>query len=132
MKLKLDENLGELARDMLTAAGHDVSTVSTQRMSGIDDATLYEVCCAERRVLITLDWDFAEVLRFPPEDTAGVVILYCRGRLSPASIVARLKELVALMNVRQINGQLWIVEPGRLRIHEKRDARNRENNEDCP
>ena len=28
MKLKLDENLGELGRDVLMAKGHDVSTVA--------------------------------------------------------------------------------------------------------
>jgi hypothetical protein len=33
MKLKLDENLGELGRDVLTAQGHDVSTVAKRRLS---------------------------------------------------------------------------------------------------
>ena len=42
MKLKLDENLGELGRDVLTARGHDVSTVVMQRMSGSADVALYE------------------------------------------------------------------------------------------
>jgi hypothetical protein len=37
MKLKLDENLGELGRDVLTAKGHDVSTVAMQQMSGSRD-----------------------------------------------------------------------------------------------
>jgi len=83
MKLKLDENLGEVGRAMLTAKGHDVSTVALQRMRGGHDVAPYEACRAERRVLVTLDRDFGEVLRFPPEDTAGIAILDCRGRLSP-------------------------------------------------
>jgi hypothetical protein len=44
MKLKLDENLGELGRDVLTAQGHDVATVAAQRMSGSRDIALYEAC----------------------------------------------------------------------------------------
>jgi predicted nuclease of predicted toxin-antitoxin system len=121
MKLKLDENLGELGREMLTAQGHDVSTVAMQRMSGSPDVTLYETCRLESRALITLDRDFGEVLRFPPEDSAGVAVLDCRGRLSPSTILARINELALVLAIQSISGQLWIVEPGRVRVHEKRE-----------
>jgi predicted nuclease of predicted toxin-antitoxin system len=122
MRLKLDENLGELGRDVLTAAGHNVSTVAIQGLSGIDDGSLYEACRADGRALITLDRDFGEVLRFPPEDTAGIAILDCRGRLSPAVILARIEELVALLKIQPLDGYLWIVEPGRLRVHDRRET----------
>jgi predicted nuclease of predicted toxin-antitoxin system len=120
MKCKLDENLGDLGRDLLTASGHDVSTVAMQGLGGSADVALYETCRAEDRVFITLDRDFGEILRFAPEDTAGIAILDCRGRLSPANILARIRELAALLDVESIDGQLWIVEPGRVRIHERR------------
>ena len=121
MKLKLDENLGELGRDVLTARGHDVSTVVMQRMSGSADVALYEACRIEGRVLVTLDRDFGEVLRFPPEDSAGIAILDCRGRLSPSTVLARINELALVLAIQSISGQLWIVEPGRVRVHEKRE-----------
>jgi hypothetical protein len=73
------------------------------------------------RTLITLDRDFGEVLRFPPEGTAGIAVLDCRGRLSPAAILARIKEFTTLLEVQAIDGQLWIVEPGRVRVHERRE-----------
>ena len=65
MKLKLDENLGELGRALLMTEGHDMSTVAMQGMSGSHDVALYEACRAEGRVLVSLDRDFGEVLRFP-------------------------------------------------------------------
>jgi hypothetical protein len=120
---KLDGNLGDLGRDVLTAQGHDVSTVAAQQMSGNPDNALYEVCRSEGRVLVTLDRDFGEVLRFPPEDTGGIAILDCRGRLSRGTILARIRELAALLEVEKISGRLWIVEPGRVRVHEKRARR---------
>jgi hypothetical protein len=72
-------------------------------------------------VLITLDRDFGEVLRFPPEGSAGIAILDCRGRLSPSTILARINELALVLAIQSISGQLWIVEPGRVRVHEKRE-----------
>jgi predicted nuclease of predicted toxin-antitoxin system len=97
MKCKLDENLGDLGRELLEASGHEVSTVAMQGMSGVDDAALFASCCAEERVLLTLDRDFGEILRFPPQKAAGIAVLDCRGRLSPAAILSRLREFIALL-----------------------------------
>lgn len=91
-------------------------------MSGSSDVELYKTCRTENRVLITLDRDFGEVLRFPPEDVQGIVVLDCRGRLSPAAILARLRELAAFAATRPIDRELWIVEPGRVRVHERRQS----------
>jgi hypothetical protein len=92
-------------------------------MIGADDVALYRVCRAEGRVLVTLDRDFGEILRFPPEGTAGIVVLACRGRLSPAFILKRITELVGFLRTQDISGRLWIVEPGRLRVHDRREPR---------
>jgi predicted nuclease of predicted toxin-antitoxin system len=119
MKFKLDENLGAIGQDLLAAAGYDVMTIAEQRMSGADDVRVYEVCRDEGRILVTLDHDFGQTLRFPPQSTQGIVILECRGRLTPKTILARIKELIAVLATRPIDHELWIVEPGRVRIHEK-------------
>jgi predicted nuclease of predicted toxin-antitoxin system len=51
MRFKLDENLDPRLAASLTAAGHDVSTVPAQRLSGRSDETIYAVCLAEARIL---------------------------------------------------------------------------------
>jgi hypothetical protein len=35
-------------------------------------------------------------------------------------ILARVAELATLLRTQPIDGELWIVEPGRIRIHERR------------
>lgn len=75
---------------------------------------------AEVRVLVTLDRDFGEVLRFPPEATAGIVVFASHGRMTKAVIAARMADLAAMLKTEPLSGHLWIVEPGRVRIHQKR------------
>lgn len=120
MKIKLDENLGSLGQSVLEADGHDVMSVVQQQMSGAGDEHLYGHCRQEGRVLVTLDHDFGQTIRFPLETTPGIVVLECKGRLSPSMILARMHELAALLRTQTIDRELWIVEPGRIRIHERR------------
>lgn len=120
MKFKLDENLGILGKAVLEAHGHDVMTVGEQDLSGVADERLYQVVCQERRILVALDRDFGEVLRFPPEPTAGLVVLASPSRLSRAEILARIVDLCVMLRTEPVEGKLWIVEPGRIRIHQMR------------
>jgi hypothetical protein len=74
------------------------------------------VCRAERRALMTLDRDFGEPLRFPSEQTAGIVILELGGPASLQLLYDRIREFLVLASLRPVNGELRIVEPGRVRI----------------
>ena len=58
-----------------------------QRLAGTDDERVYEVCRDEGRMLVTLDHDFGHTLRFPAEAAAGIVVIECKGRLSPSMIL---------------------------------------------
>jgi predicted nuclease of predicted toxin-antitoxin system len=115
----LDENLGLRVQAVLRSAGYDAATVLDEGLGGATDPALWEVCQAEGRCLITLDLDFAQVLRFPPAESAGIVVLRPGARIQPATIAS-----LALQVVDRIEegfrpwGRLWVVEPGRVRVHE--------------
>jgi len=120
MKFKLDENLGLLGKSLLEADGHNVMTVVEQQLSGAQDERIYKVCQKEGRVLVTLDHDFGQTIRFSPEASSGIVVIECKGRVSPSMILGRMSELATLLRTRPIDRELWIVEPGRIRIHERK------------
>lgn len=117
MRLKLDENIGRSGIDFLRQRGHDVATVREQGLAGAADSVVFWVCVAESRTLITLDRDFGQVLRFPPSRTAGVVVLEVGAPASVDRLVARLRDFLALVEKRPVHGELWIVEPSRVRVH---------------
>jgi predicted nuclease of predicted toxin-antitoxin system len=121
MKWKLDENFGSRAAHLLLAAGHDAETVVQEKLGGASDEKVFETCVRERRSLLTLDIDFADVLRFPPHKTAGIAVLRLPGNPSLHLIENLVRNLLGFLARESIDGRLWIVEPGRVRVHETTD-----------
>ena len=71
MRIKMDENVDARLAVLLRDEGHDANTVREQGLHGIEDEALYEFCKKEDRLMVTLDLDFSNTIRFPPEGTPG-------------------------------------------------------------
>ena len=84
-------------------------------MAGESDPTISAACHRQGRVLITLDLDFADVRQYPPGETPGIVVL----RPAAQTIAAQLTlvgQLARALTEASPEGELWVVEPGRIRI----------------
>ena len=90
-----------------------------QFMEGALDADLIGVCSDEGRALVTLDLDFANPLRFRPSRYAGIAVLRLPRRASEAELQELLLILVAGLEREKLEGKLWIVEAGRIRVFEE-------------
>ena len=106
MKFKLDETLGNLGKHLLVAAGNDVMTVGEQQIVGISDRDLFDVCQSEYRVLMTFDLDFAQFLRFLIDCMGSTIVLNCRGRHSPATVEARVRDVFSMLRHEDPTGAL--------------------------
>jgi predicted nuclease of predicted toxin-antitoxin system len=122
VKIKVDENIGTSGVAILKAASNDVMTVREQGLEGSADDRIYQACLDEGRVLVTLDRDFGHVPRFPPGRTAGIVVLQLTGAATLSQVQGRLQDFLSLAESRPVDGELWIVEPGRVRVHLEKDA----------
>ena len=66
MKFLLDENLSPLHVRTVRALGYDAVSVVELGLSGADDSVVRAAAIEQDRMLVTLDADFANVLRNPP------------------------------------------------------------------
>lgn len=76
----------------------------------------------EGRTLITLDLDFSNPLRFPPERTPGIVVLRLPSPLTLSQLQSALRSLDAALVSRSVVGKLWIVQPGAVREYQGQDG----------
>jgi hypothetical protein len=120
MKFKLDENLSARLAALFAEGGHDVETVTSERLSGESDQRIYDVCKSEKRTLVTLDLDFANPLRFPPEGTEGIVVVRPPRPVLPL-IEATLTAAIGSLKTRVLQSRLLIVEAGRIREYDPND-----------
>lgn len=118
MKFKLDENLGIRTQRLFRTAGHNAYTVYDEGLQGCADQRLYDVCCIEKCCLVTLDLDFADVTRFPPTETEGIVIIRVPRNPSLALLERLVRQFLQALAHMPVEKQLWIVEVGRIRVHQ--------------
>lgn len=116
---KLDENLSPGLRALFEQAGLMVATVADQGLQGASDGRVSEACRSEGRCLVTADQDFAQILRYPPSNYAGIVVL-SHPRPTLARLETLVRQVIVALQRETVEGRLWIVEPGRIRINEPR------------
>lgn len=117
LRFKIDENLPRAAHERLSVGGWDVHDVFDEHLGGALDAEIQAVCEAEGRILVTLDTDFADIRRYDPARSPGVVVLRPRDQSIPA-LLECLDAAIRALAVERIASALWIVEPERLRIRD--------------
>jgi predicted nuclease of predicted toxin-antitoxin system len=115
VRLLLDENLSPQQAAVLREQGHDAVAAVEVGLSGEPDTQVREFAIREGRVLITLDADFADMLRFPPAGTPGVLRLKIH---PPTEAAIRAQIQLALQRLKEadLKGCLAIVHKGIVRI----------------
>jgi len=78
MRFKTDENLPVEIAELLRQQGQDALTVGEEGLVGVTDPAVAAVCQVEKRAIVTLNLDFSDIRRYPPENYAGIIVLASR------------------------------------------------------
>jgi uncharacterized protein with PIN domain len=113
MNFVADESCAGPVVRALREAGHDVIAIADIAKGATDEQVL-ERAVNEKRVFITEDRDFGELVYARDRSSAGVVLVrfHSRARLAkPATVVAAVAKLGP-----RLRDAFTVVEPGRVRI----------------
>jgi len=111
MKFLLDENVGSEVETFLMKSGHDIKRVA----SGSENGEVMRVASVEKRVLITHDIHFSNILMYPPNRHSGII----RIRIHPPSpdrVVSALRRLLNKVAPEEFNKRLYVLEEDDFRV----------------
>lgn len=75
MRFLADENVFPKVVSHLIEIGYDVKDSKSSNLLRASDDEIMEFCIKEERTLITFDKHFANILRHPPENTFGIIVI---------------------------------------------------------
>lgn len=113
MRLVADENCDFSVVTDLRSAGHDVVSIS-EHMAGAHDETVIDFARSERRLLVTEDKDFGQLVFAAAKENSGVILIRY-----PASARSALTDAVLKLlsdNGEGLYSRFAVLEPGRVRI----------------
>ena len=110
----MDENIPKKVIDFLIEKDLDVKIAT----AGIKDTEVARLVKMERRVLLTLDKHFANILMYPPKEYYGIILINIR----PPLIKTVLNALILLftsLRLSEFKGRLFIVFSQGFRVFPK-------------
>jgi predicted nuclease of predicted toxin-antitoxin system len=113
MRLVADENCDFSVVTDLRLAGYDVASIAEQ-MAGADDERVIDFARSERRLLLTEDKDFGQLVFAAAKQNSGVILIRYPASARSALTAAVLKLLSD--SGENLYSRFAVLEPGRVRI----------------
>lgn len=119
MRYLLDANLPMSAKEAFSS-DDEVTHVREIGFSSAGDEQILLWAKKHGAIVISRDFDFANILLFPPERHSGVVVLKLPSHYGTAAIRRVLKNFLQLVDSKDLAGSVTIVEEGSFRIRKSK------------
>jgi len=118
MRFFADHCVPESTAITLEAKGHEVLRLRNQMATDAPDTDVIEKAQSLDAVLLSLNGDFSDIVRYPPEKYGGIISIQVKNR--PEVLDQITKRLTAYLNNQpereHYRGKLLLVEAHRIRI----------------
>ncbi|OGL40224.1 MAG: hypothetical protein A2043_08165 [Candidatus Schekmanbacteria bacterium GWA2_38_9] len=119
MKFLLDENLPTDIKNTLLKFYPDSIDVSSSALVGQDDEKIYYYAIQNNFGIISMDSDFSNILRFPPDLLPGIIFIRPKG-MRGKEIYNRVINYLSSIDVSELKGTLVVVSKSSTRIKRKK------------
>ena len=107
----VDENVRKEVTNFLKAGGHDVLILA----SGTKDEDIARIGKQTKRIILSHDQHFADILMYPPEEYSGIIRIKIHPPSAPA-IISALKDFLSKIGSDKLDKKLVILEEDGFRI----------------
>jgi len=116
VKFIIDANLPVSLGESLATKGHNVKYARNLLPVPATDEAIYQLACREKRIILTRDLDFGNIVVFDARKTGAIIVL--RTFLLPIPKIHDIViNLLATLTEKELSGRLIIAEPHRFRVH---------------
>ncbi len=115
MRLILDADIPRSFLNWLKQDNYDVIDVRDVSNQPLKDEEIFNLARKEKRILITRDLDFSNILHYPPKQSSGIIVL--RVHLISKEVMYKILKTALEDQKEKLQRTLMIVTPDRLRFY---------------
>ena len=119
MRVLADHDVPTDVVEVLRGEGHDVQRAYEAGLDRVSDDALFTHAQKTGRLLLTFDQDFGNIARFPPERSAGIVLVLIAG-MSKDTIIERVRWFFASTRASRVPRKLFLIDRTQVRLWSKR------------
>lgn len=110
-----DENVAPRVIEALRKESFDVLSVYDTGLSETPDEEILKTAQRRKRIILTHDKDFGNLIRQPYVSHGGVILLRLRNQ-TPQNVICHLIPFLKKINLAKIKNRLVIFQEGKIRI----------------
>lgn len=115
LKLLADENVAPRVVEVLRKEKFDILSIVEKKLSGASDERILKLARRQRRIILTHDKDFGNLVHRPDQKHGGVILLRLRNQ-SPTNVIRNLTPFLRKIKSEKVKNRLVIFQEGKIRI----------------
>jgi predicted nuclease of predicted toxin-antitoxin system len=123
MAILLDQCVQRKFLRLLISWGYEASLLQDHIKPDADDITVIDVAQQLDAVLLTEDMDFANILDYPPQDYAGIIVIRYQAK-NETEVINTLKQALDDLYRDDLRGVLVVIAEDRYRIRRGPETSN--------